>query len=556
MKKLKKLFAVMLSLIMVLAMGITSFAEEDKVIGNSDDTAEIKVTDIDNATSVTAYPIIKTTYGTNGTNGDFNGYKPLYTTDPAIQVTKKADNTLEYTLSAEQIAQIRAHLNTDGAVTMNPEAEGSTTYTATAPLGAYLVVVEGSETSTYNAMVVSTNYKNVDGVNRIDLGKNTAAAKKSTKPTLDKNIKNADDTTTKHNTVNIGDVINYEVSVANIPEYTGRYPVFNVVDTLSQGLTFNGEDVTVTVNGTTLRKDIDYKFTKEGQSITINFVDETLTATGKTEYDYTLNNYKGQDMTIAYSATVNENAKLNEVGNQNDATLTYSKDSTVNNNNGTDEKKTHSYTFGIDGSVTGTDSVTPVDVTHIINKIGEEVKTIEKDGEEVEVKAALEGAEFTVYTDEACTVRYQQGRAAYPVVRSTAAGQIELKGLAADTYYIKETKAPAGYSVNATAVKVEITGLTFNDNDELTGWTIKVNDQAVASFAYGTEGGKTKFVRSDVIQKDGKTEYNTGYDILNTKITALPSTGGIGTTIFTIVGCGIMIAAAGLFFASRRKENR
>lgn len=551
MKKLKKLFAVMLSLIMVLAMGITSFAA-DNVIGNSDDTAEIKVTGIDSATSVKAYPIIKTTYGTNG---DFNGYEPLYTTNPAIQVTKKADNTLEYTLSAEQIAQIRANLNANSAVTMNPEAEGSTTYTATAPLGAYLVVVEGSETSTYNAMVVSTNYKNVNGVNTIDLGKNTAAAKKSTKPTLDKNIKNGD-ATTKHNTVNIGDVINYEVSVANIPEYTGRYPVFNVVDTLSQGLTFNGEDVTVTVNGTTLTKDVDYKFTKEGQKITINFVDTSLTATGKTEYGYTLNSYKGQKMTIAYSATVNENAKLNEVGNQNDATLTYSKDSTVNNNNGTDEKKTHSYTFDIDGSVQGTDSVIPVDVTHILNKIGEEVKTIEVNGEEVEVKAALEGAEFTVYTDEACTVRYQQGGNDYPVVSSTAAGQIELKGLAAGTYYIKETKAPAGYSVNATPVKVEITDLEFNDNDELTGWTIKVNDEEIASFVYDTNEGKTEFVRSDKIVKDNSTEFNQGYDILNTKITELPATGGIGTTIFTIVGCGIMIAAAGLFFASRRKENR
>ena len=556
MKKLKKLFAVMLSLIMVLAMGITSFAA-DNVIGNSDDTAEIKVEGIDSAASVTAYPIIKTTYGTNG---DFNGYEPLYTTDPAIQVTKKADDTLEYTLSADQIAQIRAGLNADGAVTMNPEAEGSTTYTATAPLGAYLVVVEGSETSTYNAMVVSTNYKNVNGKNTIDTDKNTATAKKSTKPSLDKNIKNADNTTTKHNTVNIGDVINYEVTVDNIPEYTGKYPVFNVVDTLSQGLTFNGEDVTVTVtgNGTTrtLTKDVDYKFTKEVQTITINFVDTSLTATGKTGYGYTLNDYKGQNMTIAYSATVNANAKLNEVGNQNDATLTYSKDSTVNNNNGTDEKKTHSYTFDIDGSVEGTNSVIPVDVTHILNKIGEEVKKIEVNGEEVEVKAALEGAEFTVYTDEDCTVRYQQGGKDYPVVRSTTAGQIELKGLAAGTYYVKETKAPAGYSVNATPVKVEITGLTFNDNDELTGWTIKVNNQAVASFTYGTnEGGKTKFVRSDSITNKG-TEFVNGYNILNTKITELPSTGGIGTTIFTIVGCGIMIAAAGLFFASRRKENR
>ena len=45
-------------------------------------------------------------------------------------------------------------------------------------------------------------------------------------------------------------------------------------------------------------------------------------------------------------------------------------------------------------------------------------------------------------------------------------------------------------------------------------------------------------------------------DQLNdTKLSALPSTGGIGTTIFTIAGCVIMIAAAGLFFASRKKSD-
>ena len=42
----------------------------------------------------------------------------------------------------------------------------------------------------------------------------------------------------------------------------------------------------------------------------------------------------------------------------------------------------------------------------------------------------------------------------------------------------------------------------------------------------------------------------------DTKLSALPSTGGIGTTIFTIAGCLIMVAAAGLFFASRKRTNK
>ena len=46
------------------------------------------------------------------------------------------------------------------------------------------------------------------------------------------------------------------------------------------------------------------------------------------------------------------------------------------------------------------------------------------------------------------------------------------------------------------------------------------------------------------------------HEIKNTKLSALPSTGGIGTTIFTVGGCAIMIIAAGLYFASRRKAAK
>ena len=45
-------------------------------------------------------------------------------------------------------------------------------------------------------------------------------------------------------------------------------------------------------------------------------------------------------------------------------------------------------------------------------------------------------------------------------------------------------------------------------------------------------------------------------DIENTKLASLPETGGMGTTIFTIGGCLIMIVAAGLFFVTRRKAEK
>lgn len=95
------------------------------------------------------------------------------------------------------------------------------------------------------------------------------------------------------------------------------------------------------------------------------------------------------------------------------------------------------------------------------------------------------------------------------LVESPASGIIKLTGLGAGTYDITEKEAPAGYSV------VEVDSVTIAEGE----------------------------------QADIKIE------VMNTKLVELPHTGGIGTTIFTIAGCGIMIAAAYLFFASRRKEE-
>ena len=93
-----------------------------------------------------------------------------------------------------------------------------------------------------------------------------------------------------------------------------------------------------------------------------------------------------------------------------------------------------------------------------------------------------------------------------------------MKGLDEGTYWFKETKAPSGYSINAAGKQVTITLPTAKD--------------------------------------DGKLEnVSVGATLTDTKLSALPSTGGIGTTIFTIGGCAIMIAAAFLFFASRKKND-
>ena len=85
-----------------------------------------------------------------------------------------------------------------------------------------------------------------------------------------------------------------------------------------------------------------------------------------------------------------------------------------------------------------------------------------------------------------------------------------MKGLDEGTYKIVEEKAPKGYSVVDVADQTISAGQNANI-------TVKVTD---------------------------------------TKLSALPHTGGIGTTIFTIAGCAITVAAAFFFFTSRKKANK
>lgn len=101
-------------------------------------------------------------------------------------------------------------------------------------------------------------------------------------------------------------------------------------------------------------------------------------------------------------------------------------------------------------------------------------------------------------------------------------GTLVLAGLDLGTYNFKETTAPEGYHVKNDPSGIDATAI------------LKL------------EEGETE--AKDIVTVDT--------ELTNTKLSSLPSTGGIGTTIFTIGGCAIMVAAAGLFFASRRKANK
>lgn len=524
MKKFKKVFAVLLTLAMVMGLGMTAFAEETgnkpaTPVGTAADkgTLTVKGIESDNAT-VTAYPIVMAEYNNNGS---FSGYSNPYKIADILAPTKDELDSID----VSNMTGVELTDGTDGTYTAENQA-----------VGMYLIVVTKFDgATTYARAVASICYKNENGANVIDSKELTMATKvdapatwvkKTTEVIVDKTAKvgNKDATSAK-----IGDVIDFAVEINPIPQYSGQYPVLNVVDTLSDGLTYQEkEGIVVTVDSNTLVEDEHYTVDYANGVLNVNFV-----VNGK----YTLNDYAGKTAIISYKAELNENAVLNQGdGNTNDVTLNYTKDSTVDGDDDSDDDKTRTYTFEIDGFATGT--------TGILNKTGEKT----------EDKAGLDGAVFTIYkedptnnekaeiyTNSSGTIT-EQGTVTTKTVDNKK-GQLHISGLAEGTYYIRETSAPEGYSVNTHVFVVKIEAIWSEKDPTLcTGAKITVDGKAVATISTNSEG-------ETVV--DG-----TGTEILNTALQALPSTGGIGTTIFTIGGCAIMIIAAGLFFASRRKSAK
>ena len=153
-----------------------------------------------------------------------------------------------------------------------------------------------------------------------------------------------------------------------------------------------------------------------------------------------------------------------------------------------------------------------------------------KDGE---TKKALAGAEFILYkgteenreyaqVDNGKLTGWTKEKAKATTLVSDAEGKIAVEGLDADTYYLEETKAPGGYNKLAGPVKVVISHTVTDEGAHMT-LTLKQ--------------GETNVEKVEIENKSG---------------TELPSTGGIGTTIFYVLGSILVIGAVVLLIVKKR----
>ncbi len=573
MKKIKKLLAMLLAMTMVLGMSATVLAENEDAAtspatGTAEDKGTIEVKGIEEGETVYAFQVVKAVYE----DGKFNSkYQSLY---EALKLNDNSTAILDEGL-ADSLGQIKAGLTKgeDGqwdGVSADADADfGSFTMTASddgytkrdVPVGSYLILVEGAENHFYAPIIVSVSYVVNDGESQVEgssllISSQTAWAKVIDKPSIDKTADTGNETDTS--SANVGDLITYAVTVDPIPAYDGAHPRFNIVDTLGNGLAFaTVEDVqkidpTVTAEDQTDLIKVyvgDTLLSKDHYTATINNdtkelkVDFVKSSGGTKENGYMLYDYNGQSLKVVYQAKITDEALMNSSANENTAKLNYSKDSNVEsddeNDPDTPEAKTYTYTFDLSGTATGSE------VTSIVNKVGEEVDT------ETGEKKPLPGAQFTLYTDAACEYVYS-GNTLVPdgVVTSGTNGELVIRGLAAGTYYLKETLAPTGYSLNTDVYKIVLEAnykKDSNQDDVLDFWNVEITN---------TTTGKTDGVDIDHLTSESTEAPDETLNIPNTKLSSLPSTGGIGTTIFTIGGCALMILAAGLYFATRRKTAK
>ena len=118
------------------------------------------------------------------------------------------------------------------------------------------------------------------------------------------------------------------------------------------------------------------------------------------------------------------------------------------------------------------------------------------------------------------------------------------KGLDAGTYKLVETVAPEGFTLDTQEHTVVISA-TYNDDGTLNSYTIAIDGNPGSTYTANYNNG-------NITKIDGTSSTT---EIVNTKMGTLPSTGGMGTYLFTIIGVVVMAVAAGAFFISRRRTS-
>lgn len=514
MKRMKKIMALMLAAIMMMAMSVTAFAAEGAA-GTHTLTVNVKSTepaqDLKGQT-INLYKLFDVTESGEAPNKNYaytvnaaTGYKEAIksalgtsfagTTDEeyaaavlALKDTEGAVQQFANDFTAKALTDSLGATKTSGKIT-----ESKTSYEFTGlDAGYYLVYVTGGKE-------IQSSLVTVDATT-------TTVNLKTEAPSITKTADKA--------TAEIGQVVTYTVTGA-IPDTTGYAEyVYKIHDELSAGLDFvnNATGAALEKGATTVNVTVAFKdagVTDAGTAPTTAAIDTannrkmSLDLSAWVKANQT---NKGKEFTVTYYAKVNKDA---EVTNNNKASLEYGNNPGDTTTTTPSEAKTNTYPLDINKTKKGSDE-------------------------------KLAGAKFSLYTSaedakagtNAIKVSGSNGNYVVdPTSNNTVFESVKsiegkgynlhINGLEAKDYWLVETQAPEGFNKLTDPIKVTIT----KDGD--TNWTVKKNDTA----------------------EDDKI-----IDVENSTGSLLPSTGGRGAIAFAVIAAILVFGVAVSFIRDKRKE--
>ena len=564
MKHLHKFASVLLALVMALSLMVPALAAEtegevlpptEQDGETTQETANIIVPTMENHTFV-AYqifngtqaksteddgPLADITWG-SGINGDafltalktsdkFGTENPFASATTPTEVAAALEGQEDNSAVAIAFANIAVEHTKGEGVTLNqgPGVKNGV------PVGYYLIVdttKDIGENDARNAVLLQLT-KDVEVQVKVDVPK---VEKKVEENREDAGFGDAADYA-------VGDKVPYKFTsaVPDMKQYETYKYEFH--DKMAEGLDFNN-DVVVTIGGKTI--DIQYYevlVADQEKKLTDDCTFEIKFADLKTIPDVK----KGQEVVITFTATLNSKAVVGNAGNKNEVQLKFSNNPSESGDGDPAEGETPKdevlvFTYELD--TTKVDAQNPemtlkdaeFHLSRVVkNEDGEDVTVwavVNSDGKITDWVEAVDGNEG--YVAEGAEENLNGMAYAGSTLKSNAEGLFVVKGLDNGTYNLLETKAPAGYNTPKDPFVVTITSTLSAD-------------------------GKKPEVESLTIQigKDNPADGNKDTGIVNGIITngkgaTLPETGGIGTTIFYVVGGLLTVGAVVLLVTKKR----